>query len=746
MRYRVYFLPVFSLFIFLGFAVFILEQCKPKQQETSAELKGGEGATYLGDKACQGCHAKEHADWSRSDHRKAMQPASDSTVLGDFNNAVYTADGVTSRFYKEGGKFFIETTELNGVKTAYEVLYTFGFKPLQQYLVAFPGGRMQVTRASWDVDKRKWFHQYRGEKLHPTDWLHWTRGGQNWNTMCASCHSTNLTKGYDAQADTFHTTYSVMHVSCESCHGPGSRHVEYAGSAGYQKGDRTPGSFLQSLKNDTLAAFNTCMPCHARKTGLDPDPVVSRELMDHFIPEIPRTEFFHADGQVDDEDFIYTSFVQSKMYHRAVTCKSCHNPHSGKLIAQGNNMCLSCHQPSYAEKQHTGHDLSLTQVTCISCHMPGKFYMGNDYRHDHSFRVPRPDLSVKYGTPNACNSCHANKTSAWAADAVVKWFGPSRKYHFSEDLIPGSKGGQASLAHLRKLTEDTSVPAIIQATAMYYLEQTPGPEALSLLLKALSHKDPQVRYRALNNLDAYPFEAWSDAAGPLLSDPVRAVRIASAELFAAVPAAQVPNDFREPFSRAKAELERYLFSQLDFSVGNLGLADYYMKQQDYVNAERYYLRGLRQDSLMNYARLNLSSLYNTQQRNQDALRVLREAEKTDPRNGRVNYQLALLLAEMKDVPGAEEQFRKAIANKYDDPRIYYNYGIIVQQQGRVKEAEKIFRSGLAVVPEHEDLNYALAFLLLLQKRDREALQPALILKKVNPNNPDYRPLFERLRI
>jgi predicted CXXCH cytochrome family protein len=701
---------------------------------------------YVGDKACQACHAKEHADWQMSDHKRAMEPANDSTVLGDFNNARYAADGVTNTFYKKDGRFFIETTEINGVRTTHEVLYTFGFKPLQQYLVAFPGGRMQVTRASWDTEKKKWFHQYKGSRLHPTDWMHWTGGGQNWNTMCASCHSTNLKKGYNAVADTFHTTYSVIHVSCESCHGPGSRHVEYAASDSYKQGDRSPGSFLGSLKNDTLASFNTCMPCHARRTGLSQDPVFSRELMDQYIPEIPRTDFFHADGQVNDEDFIYTSFVQSKMYHRGVTCKSCHNPHSGKLIAQGNAMCRSCHEPKYEAFEHTGHQPSLTQVTCVSCHMPGKFYMENDYRHDHSFRVPRPDLSVTFGTPNACNNCHTNKPAQWAADAVVNWFGPSRKYHFAEDLVPGSRGGQASLAHLKKMSEDTSVPSIIQATAIYYLEQAPGNEAFALLIKALAHKDPQVRYRALNNLDAYPYEQWRDAVAPLLSDPVRAVRIAAADLFVPVPATQIPNEFQEPFRIARAELEAYLNSQLDFAVGNLGMADFYLKQQDYANAERYYLRGLKQDSMMNYARLNLSGMYNAQQRNQEALRMLQEAAATDPKNGRVNYQLGLLLAEMNQVPAAEAQFQKAIANRYEDPRLYYNYGILAQQQGKAKEAEKIMRAGIAIYPEHEDLNYALVYLLLQLRRDREALAPAMVLKKINPNNPNYRPIFERLRI
>jgi tetratricopeptide (TPR) repeat protein len=372
--------------------------------------------------------------------------------------------------------------------------------------------------------------------------------------------------------------------------------------------------------------------------------------------------------------------------------------------------------------------------------------MENDERHDHSFRVPRPDLSAKYGTPNSCNNCHKDKTAQWLANAIVKWHGAKRVYHYAEDLIPGSKGDAGSLAHLRKLAADTSVPSIIQATAIYYLEQVPGKEALDLLLKSLRHSDPQVRYRALNNLDAYPYEQWRDAVGPLLSDQVRAVRIAAADLFVPIQDAQLLNAFREPFGKAKGELEAYLKSQLDFAVGNLGLADYYMKQQDYANAERYYLRGLKQDSLMNYARLNLSSMYNAQQRNQDALKILLEASGTDPKNGRVHYQLGLLLAEMNQMEAADKSFVQAMSLNYTDPRLYFNYGIVKQQQGKQQEAEKIFRRGLKDSPMHEDLNYALVALLLQMNRDREAIESAMILKKVNPSNANYGPLFKRLGI
>jgi Tfp pilus assembly protein PilF len=149
---------------------------------------------------------------------------------------------------------------------------------------------------------------------------------------------------------------------------------------------------------------------------------------------------------------------------------------------------------------------------------------------------------------------------------------------------------------------------------------------------------------------------------------------------------------------------------------------------------------------MNYARLNLSTLYNTQRRNDEALTILAEAEKTDPRNGRVNYQSALLLAELNRMTDAEIQFRKAIANRYADARLYYNYGLLVQQQGKAKEAERIFRAGIQMEPLHEDLNYVLALLLLQLNRTTEARGPAMVLKSQNANNPNYQQLFRALGI
>ncbi|MFI5131466.1 MAG: multiheme c-type cytochrome, partial [Chitinophagales bacterium] len=606
-----------------------LQQCKPKEKEiTSLKTRNNE---FVGDQSCKSCHGKEYNEWLQSHHFMAMQPPNDSTVEGDFNNTSFTGDGITSRFFKKDGKYFINTQGDDGANHDYEVKYTFGFTPLQQYLVEFPGGRMQVPRVSWDSKQKKWFHQYPGQKIPSHDWLHWTGNAQNWNTMCASCHSTNLQKNYNIEADSYNTTYSVINVSCESCHGPGKLHIDFINSSDYKSGNKIPGTYLQLDKSSgQIAQINTCMPCHARKADISASLVQGGEIMDNYIPEIPTTEYFHADGQVNDEDYIYTSFLQSKMFRRNVKCSNCHNPHTGKILFSTNQLCLQCHVKTYDDPSHTFHPTGITASACKSCHMPGKIYMGNDLRHDHSFRVPRPDLTVKYGTPNACNNCHNNKPAQWAADAVAKWYGIVRTYHFADDLIPGSKLDENSEGHLIKLLGDTAVPGIIQAAAAHYLGSIPTQNSLQALIKCLSDNDAQVRYRALRSLSNYPVASWRDAAGPLLADKARAVRIAAANLFITIPAKDIPSHYANDFSSSRAELQNYLAYQADFSVGNLMIADYYLQQQDYYNAEKFYLRGLKKDSLMNYARLNLSTVYNLQGKNEQALQVLLTAAKTDP--------------------------------------------------------------------------------------------------------------------
>jgi tetratricopeptide (TPR) repeat protein len=377
--------------------------------------------------------------------------------------------------------------------------------------------------------------------------------------------------------------------------------------------------------------------------------------------------------------------------------------------------------------------------------MPGKYFMGNDYRHDHSFRVPRPDLSLKYGTPNACNNCHRDKSAQWTTEAISKQYGSKREYHFAEDLIPGSKVDGKSEPHLLNLLRNKAVPDIIKATAAFYLINVPGQNSLNALLSCLKEKNAQIRYRALRSLANFDPSGWLNAAAPLLNDQVRAVRVAAADLFLTIPVNQLSSSHASALSAAKHDLIDFLYNQADFASGNIMLGDYYMRLQDNPNAEKFYLRGLKKDKMMNLARLNLSVVYNEEGKNEQALQILKTAEQIDPLNERIFYNIALLYNEMQDTKNALINFEKAVYLKSSNPRVYYNYGLLLLNTDPQK-AEAILQKGLSFSAEDTGLHYALAFLYLKQNQPFKAINHALILKRIDPNNPEFENIFSMLKL
>ncbi len=736
---------IFFILVSVSTVAFTLQSCKQNNSGSNSKdiLKTEENA-FVGPAACQSCHAKEYADWGKSDHYKAMMVANDSNVTGDFRNAKLKADGIQSRFFKQEGKFFINTEGDDGKNHDYEVKYTFGFYPLQQYLVEFPGGRMQVPRQSYNVVKKKWFHQYIGQNIDHRDWLHWTKQSQNWNSMCASCHSTGLKRNFDEATNSYHTTYSHLTVSCESCHGKGQNHINYVNTDDYKKGNKTKGSYLLLSKGQkSEEQLSGCVQCHARRMEISSRPIASTEVLDNFIPETPTTENYFADGQFHSEDYEYGSFTQSKMFHRDVKCSDCHNPHSGKIKLIGNQLCLQCHKQNLDTPEHYFHEKNTAASQCISCHMPTRVFMGADTRRDHSMRIPRPDQSVKYNTPNACNQCHTNKTPQWAADAVVKWYGPDRKYYYTDDLIPGSKLDENSFYHLNKLLHDTAVSTMVRAMAINYLGELVTEESLSQIKQFLSDSNAMLRHEAVTAVTNFPAERWSNEVGKLLNDPVRAIRIAAANSLSIAPGL-IDYNRQSMYASATNELLQFLHFQSDFSTGSIMLADYYNRTGDHANAKKHYLRTLEIDSMANYARINLATIYNTEEKNGKAIEILKDAYKTDMENPRISYNLALIYVEVGNKEEALKYFAIAYQQKYGDPQLYYNYGLYLQQQGNSKKAQSIFTEGLKLFPNSEKLTYGASYFYMQTGQKDKAFECIRKLKILNPTNPDYRDLFQLL--
>jgi len=485
-------------------------------------------AKFVGRAVCARCHAREDSLWRGSHHDLAMQPANAQTVLGDFNDARFTHFGITSTFSKKDGKFFVNTDGPDGALHDYEIAYTFGVFPLQQYLIAFPGGRYQALNVVWDARAKsdggqKWFHLYPKEAVAHDDVLHWTGGYQNWNFMCAECHSTNVVKGYDAKSGEFHTTFSEINVSCEACHGPGSRHVDWAAAAAAGKGDKSardhglavdlrdssaaswiidPATGLphRSAPRATRAEIEMCARCHSRRSVLTEPYLPGLPLADTHRPSVLADPLYFADGQIRDEVYEYASFRQSRMYHQGVTCSDCHDPHRATIAAPVDAVCGKCHPAAiFAAATHTHHKVNTPASSCVGCHMPTRDYMVVHARHDHSIRIPRPDLTVAIGTPNACANCHAAKGAAWAAAASKRWWTKrAGEPHFGETIEAGRRAARGSGAALAALVNDTTLPAFARATALDLLGRQLTQQTVTALQRALYDPDPIVRASAVN--------------------------------------------------------------------------------------------------------------------------------------------------------------------------------------------------------------------------------------------------------
>jgi Flp pilus assembly protein TadD len=692
-----------------------------------------------------------------------MQVASEETVLGDFDDASFTHFGVTSRFSERDGQFFVDTEGPDGEKTEFEIRYTFGVENLQQYLIGFPDGRLQSLTIAWDTRPSeegggRWFHLYPDERIVPGDPLHWTGRYQSWNGMCAECHSTNLQKRYDPDSDSYTTTWDEIDVSCETCHGPGKAHVEWAEEA---KRLGIPASGHHRLLVDFKAGdsryeVDVCAPCHSRRHRVSAEDRTGRPFLDDFMPVTLREDLYHADGQVLEEVYVYGSFLQSRMYHRGVRCSDCHNSHSLKLLGEGNVICLRCHQEqpdprfptlarkSYDTPEHHFHPAGKPGTECVDCHMPATTYMGVDPRRDHSLKVPRPDLSVKLGTPDACSGCHTDQPAQWSADWVVKWYGPERRRdpHYAEALAAGRAGDPEAGKKLAALAGDEEQPAIVRATALELLSQY-GPSALDSLETATRDEEPLLRATAAARLVRLP-PAQRLAAVPLLEDPIRAVRIEAARVLAELPADRMEPDQLRAFETALGEYREAQLATSDMPAGRLNLAVLHAHRGQNVLAEHAYRTAIRMDPDFLPARANLANLYNATGRNDRAERVLREGIKRAPDQGELHYSLGLLLAEESRLEAAADTLGRAAALLPARARAHYNHGLALQQLGRRTEARAALLEARRIDPSDPAITYALAVFYVQQGQWELALPQARDLMALSPGAPEPQQLLQRI--
>ncbi|MBG7005750.1 tetratricopeptide repeat protein [Pseudomonas aeruginosa] len=717
-------------------------------------IAAGATAGLVDEGTCQACHARQSEQWRGSHHQLAMQPASPGSVLGDFSDVRFSHAGETTRFYRKGDAYWVNTPGADGSNADFQVRYTFGVEPLQQYLLDTGGGQLQALGVAWDTRRKAWFHLYPDERVDARHPLHWSKPQQNANFMCMECHNTGFERNHDAASGRFDSQWLATGVGCQSCHGPAAAHLAWTRQPDRRQAHAGFAGSLAATANRTQV--ESCARCHSRRSPLGDGFDATARLLDDYLPSPLGPVLYELDGKIRDEVFEYGSFVQSRMYAKGVACSDCHDPHSARPKAEGNGVCLQCHNPSgravrrgidagglaagdYTSREHLRHRPEGPAGQCVACHMPGKYYMVNDLRHDHSFSVPNPARALALGLSDACLGCHAQMPGATLVASFRDWYPRAlpRDGGYAQDLALVRNGHPGAAAALLRQLRRTDLPAIRRATLLGEVPGYPGQALLQQALADLGDDDPQVREAAIGAVAALlsPAERVARIA-PSLSDPLRAVRLSAA--YALLPAIAELGTHAAAWRRAIDEYEQAQLVQRERAEANLNLASLYQADGRPGLVEARLREALRRDADFAPARVALGQWLENAGRDSEAIELLQDGIRRQPRSGLLRYAKGLALIRQGKREAARQALAEALAAEPDNPRHAYVLAVAWHEAGQPGKAIEVLRALLARRPAERPARLALAG-YLRQAGDIAGAETALAeLRAINPDDPLFR--------
>jgi tetratricopeptide (TPR) repeat protein len=715
----------------------------PASTSKSASSPGTIQSTYAGSASCRDCHADIYAAWAKSNHGLAERPVSLKMDRAAFIPArSFQTGSQTTSVEFTNRNFFITSVGLSGHPEAHIVDRVIGNDPLRQFLIAAPGGRWQVMEAAFDPHRDEWFDVFGNEDRKPGEWGHWTGRGMTWNSMCAACHNTRLYKNYDEASDSYHTTMAEPSVSCEACHGPMKAHVDWERK--YHN---------QNLTNPTLSKLtpaqlvDMCASCHSRRVELTGDFKPGDVFFDDYdLKIVDHEDLFYADGQVHQEDYEFSAFLGSKMHQAGVTCMDCHNPHTGKTILQGNNLCLRCHASGYLKapiinpEEHSHHLAGSKGDQCINCHMPITVYMQRHPRHDHGFTIPDPLLTKKFDIPNACNRCHTDKTADWSLAAVQKWYGKKMERSTrrrAEWIALAQRGDATACKPLIEMLTNEKIP-YWQAVAAGLLDQwVDKPKVVEALTQSLGNANPIVRVSAIHALEplvGQPESSVADSIHALLNDPSRDVRIS---------AAWALRGNLDTNASAGRELLHYLDVNADQPAGQMQKGEFYFARDNLPAALEHYQKAVMWDANSAPIRSEYAIVLSAANRNQAAIKQLETACRLAPQEAEYRYQLGLAWDAAGSLSKTIESLETAVTLDPSYGRAWYNLGLARSKAGQVEAALEALARAESISPNDPLIPYAQATILARAGRTAEAraaAQRALDLR------PDFTAAAQLLQI
>lgn len=716
---------------------------------------------YIGSDACQNCHQTEHQLWQQSDHHKAMQAPSAESVLGDFNNVEVEFHQIKTRFFKRDNQYFVETTNKQGERQTFDVKYTFGFNPLQQYILDTGKGHMQAFNIAWDARPKtqggqRWYHLQPDESITPDHPFFWQRHFQNWNSRCAECHTTGYQKNYQLETNSYTTNFAEATVGCESCHGPATLHQAQAKSSNF---DANKG-FNQALAtppvwgfaaNDPIANLvsgknnqymQQCADCHSRRLPIaNKTQTINNAPTDYHdtnsLSLLPSNLYFD-DGQIKDEVFVMGSFLQSKMAKAGVTCSNCHNPHSGKLRLPGNQTCTQCHSaPTYDLPEHHQHKVDSLGSQCVNCHMPARTYMQVDDRRDHSFVIPNAAVSAAIDSPSACINCHQKEGVSWVAAQLANWRIDKAKSinmqatteHWSNiHLLPSTEQTRFAKRQLSKTSP------IVAAKLLEIINRQPSQESVTLAIEQLNSEEPLLRRAAIDVLRNLPPNQGYQYLYPMLKDPVKSVRFHASSLLASW-LSQMPETLLPELSFAIEEYKTSLLLTADFPTSQLSLAQLALAMGDNKKAQQHFEQALIIAPHLPIAMLSFADYWRQTNNETKELAILEKAVAIHHDFADVFHQYGLFWVRKKEYYKAAQWLVKA--SEQGDAQPYYAYvaATALDTINRTTQSVELLIKANRRWPLQGDLLYSLA--LYGEKiKNEAALKVALKdLRLLMPNNP-----------
>jgi len=637
---------------------------------------------YAGSPACMGCHAREHAAWSGSRHQLAMRSA--SVEPGRFDGPSQTFASLTFRPHGTGTRALFSVGSTPPTQSV-PLAFILGVSEVEQYLTPVGRGRLQVLPAGWDPERAEWFDVF-PEAPARDDWAHWTNPGATANSQCLECHTTRYEKGYDAVRDCYDSTWVERGVGCEACHGPGAAHVEH------RRQGRASDSYGHVAGTTPLPG---CVFCHSRRAmladpydpGLPADEQMDLELLDSGL--------YHPDGQLRGEAYEWVSFQMSRMAAEGVGCHDCHEPHAGTLRTSGNALCMRCHEPQLDTPQHTHHAAGSTGGVCVECHMPEVTFMERDPRRDHLLGRPDPELAAAIGAPDACTTCHTDRSQQWAAEVVGRWYpsSPQRDTlrQVAATFAAARDGHPEAAPFLASILADPAIDPVRRASAARLLARFPdAPGVREALRRALGDALTLVRAASVRGLAAadVPSDEVRADLVRLADDPARAVRLEAAFALRSIDVGSLPAARRSAVERAFVEwlAAQEVLAELPETNYNRGL--FLAARGDAAGAEAAYRAAIARWPHDLPPRHNLALLLAEAGRRDEAVRELDAILARSPGWPPTAFARALLHADGEEWSEAATLLEACLAGDPNHPRAAYNLGLARAKLGDAARAEE----------------------------------------------------------